>query len=118
MKKMGKLILGLTLLFGLSIALSSFTPPPPPDNNGVDVEVVKDEMWYLVTTCGLILRESTTTQYKDGVKHMRTTIYEIKDFCPGDVPDKATKYGVTKNYTMLYTPSGTVIVKQIINVKK
>jgi len=115
MKNIVRLALGLVLVFGLSIVLSSFASPGPVDNKGVVVEVVKDEAWALNTTCGWLPCQSTTTQYKDGVVHMRTTIYDLRGFCDDDIPEKAEKVVISDNYYILWTASGMVISKTKYN---
>ena len=101
----------MVALFTVTLFLSSFTPPD--NGNGVIVEVVKNESWELITCDGNFPVQSTTSQYKNGVLHMRTNIYSLPaGHC--ELQKKAIKYG-SHPYTILVTPGGMVLAKQVYN---
>ncbi|MCK0179308.1 hypothetical protein MWU50_08410 [Flavobacteriaceae bacterium S0862] len=116
MKKLIKIASGVALMFALALTLSSFTTNAvEPDNNGVEVTIIRGHQ-YQLSSCdnGWIMDDRTTRQFKDGVLHMRTTTYTLPEG-DGCIPKKATKISPWPGYTLNYTPSGKVVVKEIYN---
>jgi hypothetical protein len=119
MKKLIKITSGVALMFILALTFSSFTSnaevEADDNGNGVEVVIIRGHQ-YGLWSCdnGLIIDDRTTRQFKDGVLHMRTTTYTLPD---GDscIPKKATKVNPWPGYTLNYTPSGKVVVKEIYN---
>lgn len=115
MKKIIKLSSSLALIFLLGLSLSSYDSATVVNDNGVDVEVVKGGDYWIVACDGqLIYRDKNTQQYKNGILHMRTTVYRLPEGC-SSIPDKATKVRPYPGYSLNYSPSGIVVVKEIYN---
>lgn len=116
MKSFIKLFGSMALLVMFCLTLSSYDSVQPVDDpgNGTIVEVVKGGDYYIFACGDLLYREKNTQQYKDGLLHMRTTIYQLPEGnCA--IPDKATKVSPWPGYTLNYTPSGRVVVKEVYN---
>lgn len=117
MKKLMKLGSLVAFLFVIGLAFSSFTASSEVttlENNGVDVEVIKGGDYWIIACGELIYRDKNTQQYKDGVLHMRTTVYRLPEGnCA--IPDKAKKVRPWPGYTLNYSPSGVVVVKEVYN---
>ena len=119
MKKLIKITSGLALMFVLALTLSSFTSNEviKIDNNGVDVVVIKDGgRWYLAgcDDGNYVFPTSSTDQYKDGVLHMSTYIFDVPEEC--DEGPKKTERGVIyEGASYIYNPSGKFIIKEIHN---
>lgn len=116
MKKLIQFVSGVTLMFLLVFTLSSFNSMNETLDNNSGVEIVKDGVrCYQSATCGDISCSiKQTLQYK-GDLHMRTTIYQLP---PGhcDIPDrKARVERPWDGYWVIYTPSGRVIAKEVLN---
>lgn len=115
MKKFVKLFGSLALVFLLGLTLSSYDSTTVVEENGVDVEVIKGGDYWIIACDGqLIYREKNTQQYKNNVLHMRTTVYRLPEGC-SSIPDKATKVRPWPGYSLNYSPSGIVVVKEIYN---
>jgi len=102
----------MVALFSVTLFLSSFTPPN--NGNGVIVEVVKGQVWTLTSCGGLqVPSQSSTTQYKNGVVHMRTLIFSLPEgHCL--VQDKINKLEIS-GHRVIVTPGGMLIAKLVIN---
>lgn len=116
MKNFIKLISSVALIAMFSFALSSYDSVQPLDDpgNGVIVEVVKNQLWFL-NACGTSVESSTSTsQYKNGELHMRTLHFDLPDgHCL--IPEKGTNKFVISGHDAIVTPSGRMNVKLIIN---
>ena len=120
MKKLIKITSGVALMFMLVFALSSFSSNEviKVDNNGVDVVVIKDGgRWYLAgcDDGSYVFPTSSTDQYKDGVLHMSTYIWDVPVEC-SEAPKKTIKNrSLDGSLRTLYNPSGKFILKEIYN---
>ncbi len=110
---------GLVVLLSLMMTLFVSNTVQAQDNNGVTVEVIKGaDFWVLVEDCSgfkeYFESEKNTEQWKNEDIHMSTYIWTLP---PGHcaIPDVATKYLMWDGATLLYTPSGKVILKEVYN---
>lgn len=119
MKKIAKFLSVLFVFAIITFLFSSFTPSqaPAPEGTPVEVEIIKDGWFLYITDCegGMLLIEctSSTWQLKNGITHVRTTIYQLPEgHCM--IPESSYKEG-DKEYSWHYIPDGKIIVKQVIN---
>ena len=114
MKNSMKFLSGAAMLVMFCLVLSSsVSAPEAAPGNGTIVEVVKNQTWQL-NACGMVVySQSSTSQYKDGVVHMRTLIFRLPcDHCM--VLDKINKFELSE-FKVIVTPGGMMIAKQVFN---
>lgn len=105
-------------MFLLSLTLSSYDSPAVVEDNGVDVTIIKNgEHWIWVCSDGSwIYATKSTDQYKNGVLHMSTYIWDLEGCVPS--PKKTVRGTVIGHETTaryLHNPSGKGILKEIHN---
>jgi hypothetical protein len=118
MKKLFKLLSAVAFVFLLSFTLSSFmSTTHVVENNGVDVEVIKNGNRWVLIGCDdgtTVYPTSSTQQLKNGVLHMTTFIFDVPQECD-EWPKKTMKGEIWEGARYIYTPSGKYIIKEIYN---
>lgn len=112
MKNFIKLFGSMALLVMFCLTLSSYDSVQPVDDpgNATVVEVIKGQMWTLLSCGPNVTTTKTTTQIKDGVVHVRTLIFQLPE---GHCLIQKKAYKIGDNF--LINPSGKVIYKVVNN---